>query len=124
MLRFWRKRQVQIDPETLRAEQLNAGLALAMEWGENWLKPIQPRLRLRYPQLSQAELDQFNRLCQEAMKFGHDTVYELAMAAGNRVHVSDFEPVFKARYPWADNKNITHLFSQGMYYAWKDGGLT
>jgi len=124
MLRFWRKRQVQIDPETRREEQLNAGLALAMEWGENWLKPIQARLRLRYPQLSQAELDEFNRLSQEAMKFGHDTAYELAMAAAKRVHASDFAPIFKARYPWASDKNIAHLFSQGMYYAWKDGGLS
>ena len=124
MLRFWRKRQVQVDPDILRAEQLNAGLALAMEWGENWLKPIQARLRLRYPQLSQAELDEFNRLCKEAMSFGHDTAYQLAMETAKRVHPDDFAPLFKARYPWANDKNIAHLFSQGMYYAWKDGGLS
>lgn len=110
-----------LDPDTLRAEQLNAGLALAMEWGENWLKPIQARLRLRYPQLSQAELDQFNSLCQEAMKFGHDTVYELAQEAGTKTRVSDFESRFRTRYPWADARNVSHLYSQGMYYAWKDG---
>lgn len=124
MFRFWRKRQALPDPDRLRAEQLNAGLALAMEWGENWLKPIQARLRLRYPQLTQAELDDFNRLCQEAMKFGHDTVYELAMEAGKTIRVNDFEPRMHARFPWVDSRNVAHLFSQGMYYAWKDGGLS
>lgn len=102
---------------------LNEGLDLAMEWGKDWLKPIQTRLAKRHPELTQKELDELNVTCQAAMRFGHGVVYDLALASGKNTKREDFEPVIKARYPWINHKNISHLFSQGMYYAWKDTGL-
>lgn len=50
---------------------LNEGLAMGMEFGTNWLQPIQKRLAKKHPQLSQAELDEYDRVCREAMNFGH-----------------------------------------------------
>lgn len=104
-------------------EVLNAGLNLAMEWGEDWLKPIQDRLGLLYPAMSQAERDEANSTCQAAMKFGHGSVYELASASGKDTKASDFERIMKHRYSWVDSRNLARLFNQGMYYAWKDMGF-
>jgi hypothetical protein len=120
----WLKSRKTSEPDcSSRDELLNEGLSLAMEWGENWLKPIQERLALRRPALSQSELDEINAICQAAMKFGHDSVYDLALKSGSKTKLEDFEPVMRARYPWANSENLSHLFSQGMYYAWKDKGL-
>ena len=58
-----------------REALLNDGLELAMDWGENWLAPIQDRLHQRHPQLNPQQLDELNEACQDAMKFGHATAY-------------------------------------------------
>lgn len=100
---------------------LNEGLKLAMEWGQDFLEPVQGRLGARHPDLSGDQLDELNATCQAAMKFGHDFVYGLAQKSGGNTRYADFEPAMKARYPWVDAKNVGRLFNQGMYYAWKDG---
>lgn len=51
---------------------LNVGLMLAMEFGENWLEPIQARLRLRFPALSEREVSRCNTMCRAAMNFGRN----------------------------------------------------
>ena len=108
---------------TPRDKILNAGLHLVMEWGENLLKPIQVRLGTHYPELSPADLDEINTICQSAMRFGHDYVYDLASISGKDTKSDSFERVMRERYPWIDRGNLTNLFSQGMYYAWKDMGF-
>lgn len=97
----------------------NTGLHLAMEWGPDFLKPIQGRLALRYPELSAAELDEANRICQEAMRFGHSEVEKLAVAHQFNVNKAEFALVMQQAWPWVDASNISGLFNQGMYYAMK-----
>ena len=115
-----RKNEVQ---SLSRNDLLNEGLYLAMEWGEDWLKPIQERLAVRHPALSKEDLDEINAISQKAMRFGHGAVYDLALKSGDETSYGDFEPAMIAQYPWVDAKNLSRLFSQGMYYAWKDTGL-
>jgi hypothetical protein len=98
---------------------LNEGLRLAMEWGENMLKPIRNRLALSHPELSPSELDEVNAICQAAMKFGRKCVSDLVSKSGLNTKCEDVEPLIKARYPWIDLNNISRLFNQGMYYSMK-----
>lgn len=102
---------------------LNAGLALAMEFGENWLQPIQSRLAAKYPDLAAAELEAYNAACQKAMKSGHELVRSCMKKAGGVQQEAQrlFCDAITERYPWMDDANVAHLFSQGCYYAWKDG---
>jgi hypothetical protein len=104
-------------------EILNNGLILAMAFGKNWIKPIQTRLGKIYPALSDDELEQYNTKCQEVMTFGHTTVYELAERYGKATDIKEFEGVFTSQYSWVTSKNINNIFSQGMYYAFKDMGF-
>ena len=108
------------------AQIFNAGLDMAMEFGKNWLQPIQERLHVRFPQLSEADLDECNEQCQATMKFGHLELRECWRAANSQKNAA-FE-LFRNRvlelYPWVSAANLAHLFSQGCYYAWKDGELT
>ena len=123
MLSFLKRQKAIGSPAESREALLNEGLDLAMEWGKNWLKPIQERLAVHHPELSQDELNEINAICQSTMKFGHDYVYNLALKTGKDTKKSDLELAMQSRYPWVNAKNISHLFSQGMYYAWKDTGL-
>lgn len=107
----------------LNHDLLNAGLTLAMEFGENWLEPIQSRLAERFPELNARERNECDKVCRAAMRFGHQQV-----AAALRVDVSGgdaaravFNDGVLARFPWIDDANLGHLWSQGCYYAWKDG---
>ena len=99
----------------------NYALELAQEWGENWLQPIQGRLSKAYPHLTQQELDHYNSIAQAAMKAGHDLVYSMAENSGKDVNEPGWRQDYLKQYPWVDKKNLKHLFSTGMYYAWKDG---
>ena len=106
-----------------KEEILNYGLMLAMEWGTDWFKPIQERLSAKYHFLNNTELDQFNESCQASMRFGHKIVYEMAEKDGAKTNIEEFKTIFIEQHPWATDQNISHLFSQGMYYAWKDIGF-
>jgi hypothetical protein len=101
---------------------LNDGLDYAMEFGSNWLQPIQSRLVKLYPELTENELDSFNSKCQTAMKTGHNQVYALAEEFGKDASIEVFSVNYSKSFPWVNKKNLKHVFSQGMYYAWKDIG--
>lgn len=100
-------------------EILNTGLSLALAWGTDWLKPIQPRLAEQFPALTSDELDEVNTICQQAMRAGHQLVASLAKKDGLNVRFSEWETEFTHHYPWVNHENLSRLFSQGMYYNLK-----
>lgn len=100
----------------------NDGLALAMDWGESWLSPIQGRLRQQYGYLGPAELDEINSDCQGAMRLAHETVYGWVRDGANNMAAEGLEAVLRAKYPWISPANIHRLFNQSLYYATKAGG--
>jgi hypothetical protein len=90
---------------------LNYALELARECGEDW--PIQERLGKAYPHFTQQELDHYNAIAQEAMKYGYDLVYTMAEKNGKNISKSDWNEAYLSRYPWVDKKNLSRLFSAG-----------
>ena len=116
------------DNELLEIEILNKGLELAMEFGENWLQPIQSRLSQNYGKLTDEMLDQYNKVCTHTMDDGHLYVYNfLTELKKNSKRISQaglkemFDNYMLEKYGWIDSDNLDHLFSQSLYYTWKDG---
>lgn len=105
-------------PEVL----LNEGLGLAMDWGQDWLAPIQARLRERHPYLDAAKLEQLNASCQGAMRLAHETVHGRLRDGVQDISVESLAAVVRARYPWVDQDNLVRLLKQSLYYAAKVGG--
>jgi hypothetical protein len=101
---------------------LNDGLKFALEFGSNWLQPIQSRLAKRYPELTESELDNFNSQCQAAMAAGHEQVYTSFEQFGIEAFFELFAASYYQQYPWVNEKNLKRIFSQGMYYAYKNLG--
>jgi len=107
---------------------LNRGLEFALEFGPNWLQPIQSRLSEKFPDLKTEELNNYDSICRTAMKDGHEFIYKkLETAADEKKkikekEVSDELQLFlRKKYPWVDSANLKRIVSQGFYYAWKDG---
>ena len=109
-------------------EILNSGLSFAMEFGQNWLQPIQERLAKKFSFLSSLELDNYNATCKNVMDNGQEFVYKiLENLVENNQTIKEMELKQKfadfilSEYNWIDKKNISKLFSQICYYAYKDG---
>jgi hypothetical protein len=107
---------------------LNEGLALAMEFGENWLQPIQRRLGSKFPELTENELNHFDTICRKAMNEGDKFIYEkLDSLSSDKSTITRkdlytlFESYMLQLFPWINTPNLTQLFSQGCYYAYKEG---
>ena len=101
-------------------ETLNLGLAIAMEWGKDWLNPIQTRLKKQRPDLSPKQLRECNKLCQDVMRHGHKLVHEFLGPDFDTD--SAFKPwaaKMRETYPWISDDNLGSCFSQGYYYASK-----
>ena len=92
-----------------------------MAFGENWLSPIQGRLSAKFPQLTPDALDAYDRVCRAAMTFGHEQVIKVQEAKGKAEQFRLIRDAVLERHPWVTGENLDRLFSQGCYYAWKDG---
>ncbi|MCD2424172.1 hypothetical protein LQ567_15435 [Niabella pedocola] len=106
----------------LRDEILNQALLLSMEWGENWLQPVNDRLSKIYPELSHRELTWCNSLCTEVNKEAHRFVYENPVFNGpdtGFVDVEIFSTQVLKKFGWIDKENLQRLYSQSCYYARK-----
>lgn len=101
---------------------LNDGLNLSLAFGKDWLKPIQKRLEKRYPELTQKELDAFNKTCTEARDFGHKKLYTVAETDKVAMNKDEFVSYFLNTYPWVSIKNSKSVYRQGLYYVFKDFG--
>jgi hypothetical protein len=113
---------------TTEASIMNTGLDFAMAFGENWLSPIQIRLAAKYPMLTTEQLDGYNSACQTAMDDGHQFIMGTLSEVCRRqqmipgtVLAEQLRSYMRPKYPWINQSNLSHLYSQGRYYAWKEG---
>lgn len=104
---------------------LNRGLDLAMAFGPHWQRPIQGRLAALAPRLTAAERDGVDALCREVMAFGQGRLVGCwRQAHGDQaLAAAAFRAEVLARYPWVSAANLTRLFGQACYYAFRDGDL-
>jgi hypothetical protein len=98
---------------------LKTAMDMALEWGENFHKPIQQRLRTLYPALSQAEADTFDSLCREIRDYAFT---QIERAYVNEITGAEATANITARYPLLHADTLARLWSQGQYYAWHDNG--
>ncbi len=100
---------------------LNEGLALAMDWGDHWLAPIDARLRERHRHLRPDQLAELNAACQAVLRLGHETAHRHMRGSAEPPSVESFSSLVRTNYPWVNQENLARLFSQSLYYAAKTG---
>jgi len=101
---------------------LNVGLNLSMEFGENWLEPINERLSEIYPELTTLELNYCNELCSKINKTAHGFIKNNPKQIGQEftfIEFIVFEKFMTDRYEWINHSNLNALYSQSCYYSMK-----
>jgi len=101
---------------------------MAMEFGKNWLQPINLRLKSKFNHLSDLDIITYDELCRTAMSQGHSFIMDTLIALVDEhktITAHDlklrFNDYIKKHYDWINGVNISKLHSQGLYYAWKEG---
>lgn len=100
-------------------EILNVALDMVLEWGENFGKPVMDRLRARFPDLTPAEAEHYDKIGRDIKSAAYNIVEKAYIATKS---AGDSAAAIRAKYPLLSDDNISHLISQGMYYAWHDNG--
>ncbi|MEQ1643070.1 MAG: hypothetical protein ABL959_06465, partial [Pyrinomonadaceae bacterium] len=97
-------------------DMMNHALALATEWGENFRKPIDERMLLKYPELTTEEIARLKKLADEAESYiCHLAERELAGEIGEY----DIVPMAKEKFPWVADDQLRRITNIGMYWARK-----
>lgn len=97
-------------------EMMNHALALATEWGENFRKPINERMRLKYPDLTDEEIDRLKNIADEA----ESCILSLADdELAGKITESDIVPMAQAKHPWVDEQQLNRIQNIGLYWARK-----
>jgi predicted PurR-regulated permease PerM len=96
---------------------LNLALELSLEFGPNWRKPIQERLRAQRPQMASALADELDAYARQVRDWAHDVIARAATrdTAGEE----QARDTIRRAVPWIDEPTLAHLWSQGVYYARK-----
>lgn len=94
----------------------NTAVALSLEWGENWLQPINERLLKIYPFLTRDETEELNEKCKQLQ---HYALELCAKELEGKLTKDKIEIEIKIQYPNLNQKNIRQVIRQGMYYVRK-----
>ena len=107
---------------------LNSGLHFSMEFGKDWMQPVQNRLKRKYGHLTKEQLDHYDAVCRKTREKACNFIYERLMALCHNQETirrkalkDSLNGFISEHYAWISVKNRRSLFSQGLYYAWKDG---
>jgi hypothetical protein len=96
---------------------LNLALGLSLEFGPNWLKPIQPRLQHERPDVTSAQADELDAFARGTRDWAHDLI---GRSLGTGVPgETEARRMIVRSLPWIDDATFEHLWSQGVYYALK-----
>ena len=102
-------------------EDLNVLYDAALEFGENFRRPIVELAAERLPQLSSdVRLDMADLLERARREIELHIEHEYAKYGDAwpdeaKVAVHDWITDY---YPWMDERNVSHAISQGVYFAW------
>lgn len=104
---------------------------MASEFGPHFMQPIQDRLLHEFTHLTKDQLDLYDKICAQVRDEAHHFVYqqmEKLLTQGKTISKSwsyaQFEVHMKAKYPLINDENLSHLYSQGCYFCWKDGMIS
>src|SRR5260221_1814392 len=103
------------------AQVLNTAMDMVLEWGEDFGKAINDRLRQQYPDVSAAEAEAYDRLCRDIKSYGFRQV-ELAYT--NKLSGEEATQNMLAKYPQLNQDTLGRIWSHGQYYAWRESGST
>lgn len=93
---------------------LNAALALSVEWGENFRKPIGERLLARFADIEPDDMAHIEQVVKDAEYL----IYSLGeKELAGEITESEITRFARDKFPWLDAANAARLKNIAMYYA-------
>lgn len=111
---LWR-RQGRSETKTIL---LNSALDLALDF-DNWLNPIQERLKVSHPSLDEQQVEMLNQACMDAVRFGQETALHLCATMDLPSVQGRFDELFVECYPWVSQENLERAYRHCIYLATK-----
>jgi len=96
-------------------EMRNHALHFTLDWGSEHSKPLLDKLRTIYPEIDDATVNELARICSEVTSFAWGQ-YEKTFCKA--ISESQAARSVRERLPFVSSDNLSHLQTQGMYYAW------
>ena len=93
-----------------------------MEWGHEWLQPIQGRLAAAHPQLDASQCDALDALARQTMRAGREALHMLLRDQRGVFEVPSiaaFRASLGTTFAWLDATQLSRLYSQSIYYVRK-----
>jgi hypothetical protein len=115
---MFRRRKLNLNKAT-DIELYNYALDLAQEWGENWMTPVNKRLKELYPILSDEKVDHISSLVDNAMKESYEICSNVLDGNSTQDSYQTFLNLVKSKYNWIDDNNASRLYRIGTYYHFK-----
>ena len=111
-----------LDPESaqvLDAAVLNECLGFALQWGNELGQATRRQLATLHPRLADDALAACESLSRKAMLHGHRMFY--AHAGPEHADRDHWRNAMHADYAWISEDNLGRIYSQGSYFAWREG---
>ena len=113
---------------TSKESILNSGLRLLLNAPFNLNEDITERLLKKYPQLAGNQILEYEQLCRQAKKFGHDIIYDSMVK-----RIKAFDPMTKQElhefyiqemqkhFSWVNKRNLKSIYNLASYSLRHDG---
>ena len=103
----------------MNADILNILYAASLEFGEDWRRPLPELAKERLSHLNETEITEAAALIYDVRNNIEQLMFDNYTKINERTVSKDqIKKEIQTRYPWMNEENVDHGFSQGMYYAW------
>ncbi len=99
----------------MQAAYLNIAYDELMTWGPRLGEPLLPRILERIPEIGLEMAIELEAECSKAQRLANE-LCERSYAG--ELTQSQVQKLLLEQFAWVDAVNLSHAFSQGMYYAW------
>jgi hypothetical protein len=86
-----------------------------MTWGPRLGTPLVPRILERIPEIELEMATELERECQKAHRLANELCEQ---SYAGELTQSQVHKLLLEQFAWIDALNLSHAYSQGMYYAW------
>lgn len=106
-------------PVGVQPDVLNEVYRKALEWGENWRRPIQSIVEEIIEETGEAEKQKIAEYIKAVRSDIEEYIYYRYQGFKLEIDYKSLYAWIQNKYPWIDNDNLKHAVSQGIYYAMK-----
>ena len=116
------KNEYIVENVSVEAGILNDIFAASLQFGEKWRRPIIEWVKELYTYFEPNEQEILSSYIEKVRKNIEDFIcvlYYEKHEKNTEIIERDTKTLIAKEYPWMNSDNVSHMVSQGIYYAWR-----